>query len=407
MLRFSLDGPVGPSGEVLPLLSIPAAVLPSAEGAGSSGCAAWCAPKQSAAPPDVADGTLPSEYAEFTQKCSRVHATCVREMTLPTGTTTTETATPGLCVYALESPGYLGIAGKVWDSMYVLLQYLSQHTDKLVRDKRIVELGCGTGLAGTSRIPLLVSTTVVIRLRSGVDVAGISLCSLGPLSVTLTDMSEVIPLVSANVLLNSIMVADPAIQAVLGERYRAAAYCWGGTLELPTDGSASAPTPAVHVRRPSTTGEEDLNPAEHSTQEPAMAQDFVPVQPPPEPLETEPTTNKVPYFDVILASDVVYYPEGYAPLLATLCDLLCASDDARGTPAASEAAGRGASAAPGPVCILAHRHRHPEDKRFFDALFAAPELRAEKLPFRVQPEGEASGVQALSDVILFEITRRQ
>jgi hypothetical protein len=161
MLRFSLDGPVGPSGDVLPLLSLPAAVLPSAEGAGSSGCAAWCAPKQSAAPPDVADGTLPPEYAEFSQKCSRVHATCVREMTLPTGTTTTETATPGLCVYALESPGYLGIAGKVWDSMYVLLQYLSQHTDRLVRGKRIVELGCGTGLAGTSSVPLLVVADVI------------------------------------------------------------------------------------------------------------------------------------------------------------------------------------------------------------------------------------------------------
>jgi hypothetical protein len=54
----------------------------------------------------------------------------------------------GDAAYALESPGFLGIAGKVWDSMYVLLQYLSQHQEALITGKRIIELGCGTGLAG-------------------------------------------------------------------------------------------------------------------------------------------------------------------------------------------------------------------------------------------------------------------
>lgn len=171
---------------------------------------------------------------------------------------------------------------------------------------------------------------------------------MGPQGVTLTDMKEVVPLITANVLLNSIVVNDPAVQTMLRYRYHAAAYCWGGAADLETAAD-----------------------------------------------------QKVPYFDVILASDVVYYPEGYEPLLATLCDLLCAQDCRAGATA-------------GPVCILAHRHRHPEDSKFFNALFASPVLCARRLDFQAQQKQAAAGdggdsndtVQALKDVILFEITRR-
>jgi hypothetical protein len=51
-------------------------------------------------------------------------------------------------VFALESPGLLGIGGKVWDSTYVLLEYLGARKDTYITGKKIVELGCGTGLTG-------------------------------------------------------------------------------------------------------------------------------------------------------------------------------------------------------------------------------------------------------------------
>ena len=50
-------------------------------------------------------------------------------------------------VMALECPGMLGIGGKVWDSTFVLLDYLNRNKT-LVQGKTIVELGSGTGLAG-------------------------------------------------------------------------------------------------------------------------------------------------------------------------------------------------------------------------------------------------------------------
>ena len=53
--------------------------------------------------------------------------------------------------------------------------------------------------------------------------------------------------------------------------------------------------------------------------------------------------------DIVVMSDVVYDPAGYDPLLQTLL-LLCDS--------------RPSGAAP-LLIVLAHRHRHPEDGRFF------------------------------------------
>ena len=44
---------------------------------------------------------------------------------------------------------WLGIAGKVWDSTFVLLEYLNSHRD-IVENRVVVELGSGTGLAGKS-----------------------------------------------------------------------------------------------------------------------------------------------------------------------------------------------------------------------------------------------------------------
>lgn len=46
-----------------------------------------------------------------------------------------------------ECPGSLSIAGKIWESAYVLLDYLQRHPEH-VRGKSVIELGSGTGLAG-------------------------------------------------------------------------------------------------------------------------------------------------------------------------------------------------------------------------------------------------------------------
>ena len=52
-------------------------------------------------------------------------------------------------VFALECPDYLGIGGKVWDSTYALLSFLERpDCASLIKDKRVLELGSGTGMAG-------------------------------------------------------------------------------------------------------------------------------------------------------------------------------------------------------------------------------------------------------------------
>ena len=184
MLRFSLDRALPSCGEVLPVLSLPARVRPTTSTSTTSTIDTTGIGVNTDILRSVEETTNNTIYEEGQRLCIDVHATCVREIVVslpggghnvhhhPTTTHTTEvvhattesdiaavtTASPipnpmsstmsSFNVYALESPGYLGIAGKVWDSMYVLLQYLSQHTARLVRGKRIVELGCGTGLAG-------------------------------------------------------------------------------------------------------------------------------------------------------------------------------------------------------------------------------------------------------------------
>lgn len=195
-----------------------------------------------------------------------------------------------------------------------------------------------------------------------------------PASVVLTDMPEVVPLINANILLNSVVMGDAVCQQVLLQNYQAKDYSWGGTLHLDQVCNNNT-TELTCEDTNNNSGGDSVN-----------------------------TAYQVPYFDTILASDVVYYPEGYAPLLATLCDLLGATDtanDKNNVKTTEEKKGKMSA----PVCILAHRHRHPEDKNFFDALYAVPELRTEKLDFQVQ-NSEDSEVHALQDVVLFKITNR-
>jgi predicted nicotinamide N-methyase len=90
--------------------------------------------------------------------------------------------------------------------------------------------------------------------------------------------------------------------------------------------------------------------------------------------------------DLVVASDVVYYPEGYAPLLNTIISLIVAQSDRNIT------------------MILAHRHRHPQDGEFFESLHAQSLLNVTIIPWK-SDLGFISG-GSLSDVKLLKIMRK-
>jgi len=155
---------------------------------------------------------------------------------------------------------------------------------------------------------------------------------MNPAAVVLTDMEHVVPLLEANIQLNSALSCDREVRTILAERFTAMAYQWG--VCIPRMEAAS--------------------------------------------------------FDVILASDVVYDPVGYEPLVRTLTDLLTAATGENNS-----------------VCILAHRHRHPEDKHFFRLLQEVPGAIVERIDFNISNMQEGSTdpppSEELHDVKLFKI----
>ncbi|TYZ68539.1 hypothetical protein PybrP1_007171 [[Pythium] brassicae (nom. inval.)] len=171
-------------------------------------------------------------------------------------------------VLLAESPGNLGIGGKLWDSCLVLARYLALHRP-LVAGKRVVELGSGLGLVGI-------------------------VCALLGARATLTDVAEVVPLLRYNIDLNF-----PASSS-----------------DSDSDGSAASgggrPTAATHL------------------------------------WGTEPAALATPHPDVVVLSDVVYDPEGYAPLVASLVALTMERT----------------------VVLMAHRSRNPMEHQFFELLGA-------------------------------------
>ena len=81
----------------------------------------------------------------------------------------------------------------------------------------------------------------------------------------------------------------------------------------------------------------------------------------------------------VISSDVVYEPEGYAPLLATLCSLASrglADDGAR------------------PRVLMAHRSRNPDEHRFFTAAAARFAIWVLDGP-PMRPLGSADGASAI------------
>ncbi|EQC40558.1 hypothetical protein SDRG_02446 [Saprolegnia diclina VS20] len=183
-----------------------------------------------------------------------------------------------------ESPGHLGIAGKLWDSALILTTYLARNPQVLA-GKRVLEVGSGLGLVGM-------------------------VCAhLGAAAVTLTDMDEVVPMLQYNLKLN-------ALEAVAS----ASALCWG--------------TSPAHLSPP---------------------------------------------FDVVVMSDVVYDPTGYAPLVTTLLDVTT----------------------PSTTILMAHRSRHPQEKDFFELLGVS--FTTESMPL----QGVWDHESRMTDVQLLRLSRRE
>lgn len=198
-------------------------------------------------------------------------------------------------VFGYESPGSLGIGGKLWDSTYVLLEYFAANSD-LLQNKECIELGSGTGMAGI----------------------GIAcLCDIK--SLIMTDYEAVCSLIKTNLGLNAEMhFEDRTVSSRLQQRCTVKSHQWGSSLdELPKT------------------------------------------------------------VDVVIASDVIYDPAGYIPLLETLRHLLRAEV----------------------YCIIAHRSRHPEEHVFFNSLTSYG-LRMSSLLLPVDRKQEQLG-----DIKMFKIEK--
>ena len=124
---------------------------------------------------------------------------------------------------------------------------------------------------------------------------GLGIGVLKPNSMILTDLPEIVPLLEANIALNKVLLNSKTGY----DNYCAVAHTWG-----------------------------------------------------------EPLVDCLLRCDTIIASDVVYDPIGYEPLIKTLCDMLKVSvrnsiNELHDDQASIEY----------PVCVLAHRHRNPENHR--------------------------------------------
>lgn len=183
----------------------------------------------------------------------------------------------------------------------------------------------------------LVTGKRILELGAGTGITSLALSRLQPSMVVCTDLEEVVPLIKVNVDLNAAW--SPSLRSVLCNNYFVQPLAWGSELLASSDGEAD-----------------------------------------------------VRSCEVIVASDVVYYPEGYEPLLTTLEHLLCSISVDPSQPK---------------CCILAHRHRHPEDHRFFSMLFASDALQVQELMWRESlSQTASSSSQALQDVRLFRIVAK-
>lgn len=117
-------------------------------------------------------------------------------------------------LFVAEAPGHLGIGGKVWDAALATIEWLSAPAD-----------GCGTE---GKRLDQWVRGKHLLELGSGTGVLALTLGTLSsPLSVTMTDLAEVVPLLEMNVALNRVVGCLQTQDAKAGCGFHCAPLRWG------------------------------------------------------------------------------------------------------------------------------------------------------------------------------------
>lgn len=159
VLRFHLSSALPSGASVVPIISLPFRVTcsskstcgnsnPTDSSAEHATLAAELQRGSACNQDDVMRGNAIMNIGEST--C----ASCIRESRVGDVT-----------VYVLESPGLLGIGGKVWDSTFVLVEFLRNKGSSFISGKRVVELGSGTGITGT--VLYITSRYLACLLSSG------------------------------------------------------------------------------------------------------------------------------------------------------------------------------------------------------------------------------------------------
>lgn len=155
VLRFSLSHALPSGAIIVPILSLPMHVCRSKVNIKEM----KSMPVIAASHSDSIDNNrnISEEMKNYESKMQNtmsigqnVCASCIRE-----------SCVGDIIVYVLESPGLLGIGGKVWDSTFVLVDFLQRKGATLVAGKKIVELGSGTGITG-----VYVSNALFFKLTS-------------------------------------------------------------------------------------------------------------------------------------------------------------------------------------------------------------------------------------------------
>lgn len=97
-------------------------------------------------------------------------------------------------------------------------------------------------------------------------------------------------------------------------------------------------------------------------------------------------------YDLIIASDIVYYPEGYEPLVNSIRDLLEMSLN------------NSLSASPQTSIhfYMAHRHRHPDDPKFFRLLSEIPYIIVNEIDWKPEISTE-NEITSMQDIRIFDI----